>query len=236
MMPAVPGPAAAASNQELTEQIIKMQKQLASFEEQLNGLIMPMQEEITKSRAISDQVTDQLNQHILPLIQADLKTVIEKVDTDSKRMLKQLDVRLAERISTVSTNDANKSIVQDAMSAEMRTATSRLDFIAQEVEKQKHEITFEKNQADQRYAMTQSQVALAASQNSQSSGGSSRRSNEPLVTHKLLMNKAPLDGSESHDVFDDWYNDMADDFELLLPGSKAIMKSAKKSVAQCNRE
>ena len=213
-----------------------MQKQLASFEEQLNGLIMPMQDEINKSRAISDQVTEQLNQHILPLIQADLKTVIEKVDADSKRMLKQLDDRLAELITTVNTNDANTNIVKDAISAEMRVATSRLDFIAQEVDKQKHEITFEKTQADQRYAMTQSQVALAASQNSQSSGGSSRRSNEPLVTHKLLMNKVPLDGSESHDVFDDWYNDMADDFELLLPGSKAIMKLAERSLVQCNTE
>ena len=64
MMPAVG--VTAASNQELTEQIVKMQKQLASFEEQLHGLIMPMQEEISKSREISDQVTDQLNQHILP--------------------------------------------------------------------------------------------------------------------------------------------------------------------------
>ena len=133
-----------------------------------------------------------------------MKTVIEKVDTDSKRRLKQLDDRLAERITTVNTNDANSTIVQDAMTAEMKNATNRLDAIAQEVDKHKHEIAFEKNQADQRYAMTQSQVAPAASQNSQTSGGSVRRSNEPLVTHKLLMNKNPLDGSESHDVFDDW--------------------------------
>lgn len=151
-----------------------------------------------------------------------------------KGMIKQLDDRVAEVIKTVQTNDANSAIVQDAMSAEMRTVTSRLDFIAQEAEKHKHEIAFEKNQADQRYAMTQSQVALAASQSNQSSGGSGRRSNEPLVIHKLLMNKAPLDGTESHDVFDDWYNDIADDFELLWPGSKAIMKLAEKSNVQCN--
>ena len=191
-MPAVSGPAAAASNQELTEQIIKMQKQLASFEEQINGLHIPIQDEITKSKAVSDRMTAQMNEHLQPLIEADLKTVIEKVDADSKRMLKILDDRVAELITTVNTNDANTNIVQDAISADMRSATSRLDFIAQEVEKQKHEIIFEKTQADQRYAMTQSQVALAASQQSQSSGGSSRRSNEPLVTHKLLMNKNPF--------------------------------------------
>ena len=194
MMPAVTAPI--GTNQELTEQILKMQKQLATFEEQINGLLIPIQEEITKSKAVSDRVTDQLNEHIMPLINADLKTVIEKVDTDSKRMLKLLDDRVAELITTVNTNDANTSIVQDAVSAEMRSATSRLDFIAQEVEKQKHEIIFEKTQADQRYAMTQSQVALAASQSNQSSGGSMRRSNEPLVTHKLFMNKAPLEGNE----------------------------------------
>ena len=194
---------AAASNQELTEAIKTIQQQLATFESQLNGLMIPMQNEISQSRAISDQMTEQLNQHIHPLIQKDLKHVIEKVDTDAKGMLKQLDDRVGELMSAVQTNDANTTIIQDAMTAEVRNAVSRLDFIATEVEKHKHEIAFEKNQADQRYAMTQSQVALAASQNNQSSGGSGRRSNEPLVTHKLLMNKAPLDGTESHDVFDD---------------------------------
>ena len=133
-------------------------------------------------------------------------------------------------------NDANTTIIQDAVTAEVRTAVSRLDFIAREVGKHRREIAFKKNQADQRYATTQNQVALAASQNDQSSGGPSKRSNEPLVTHKLLMNKAPLDGTESHDMFDDWYNDMADDFELRLPGSKAIMKLAEKSNEQCNTD
>ena len=151
-------------------------------------------------------------------------------------MIKQLDDRVADLIRTVSTNDANTSIIQDALTVELKNAVNRQDFISQEVDKHKHEIAFEKNQADQRYAMTQSQVALAASQNSQSSGGSARRSNEPLVTHKLLLNKASLDGSESHDAFDDWYNDMADDFELLLPGSKALMKLAEKSTEPCTTD
>ena len=65
MMPAVTAPT--ATNQELTEQILKMQKQLATFEEQINGLLIPIQEEITKSKAVSDQVTGQLNEHIMPL-------------------------------------------------------------------------------------------------------------------------------------------------------------------------
>ena len=57
-----------------------------------------------------------------------------------------------------------------------------------------------------------------------------------MVTHKLLINKTSLDGSESHDVFDDWYTDMADDFELLMPGAKAIMKLAERSKEICNTE
>ena len=117
MMPAV---TPVGTNQELTEQILKMQKQLATFEENINGLLIPIQEEITKSKAVSDRVTDQLNEHTMPLINADLKTVIEKVDTDSKRILKQLDDRLAEPITTVNTNDANNNLVQDAMTEEMK--------------------------------------------------------------------------------------------------------------------
>ena len=109
--------ASIGTNQELTEQILKMQGQLASFEAQLNGLITPMQDEINKSRAISDQMTKELNERILPLLQADLKTVIEKVNADAKGMIKQPDDRVAELMKSVQTNDANSTIVQDAMSA-----------------------------------------------------------------------------------------------------------------------
>ena len=228
--------AAPATNQELTDQILLIKGQLAVFESNLEGLLIPMQNEISTSRTISDKMTDDLNKHINPLIQADLKTVIEKVGTETKGMIKLLDDRVADLMKTVSTNDANTSRIQDALTVEMKNAVNRQDVFSQEVDKHRHEINFEKNQADQRYAQTQSQVALATSQNSQSSGGSARRSNDPLVTHKLLINKAPLDGSESHDVFDDWYNDMADDFELLLPGSKAIMKLAEKSTEPCTTD
>ena len=103
--------AAPATNQELTDQILLMKAQLADFESKLEGMLVPMQNEISTSRTISDKMTDDLHKHINPLIQADLKTVIEKVDTETKGMIKLLDDRVADLMKTVSTNDANTSII-----------------------------------------------------------------------------------------------------------------------------
>ena len=41
------------------------------------------------------------------------------------------------------------------------------------------------------------------------------------------MNKQPLTGSEDTEAFDDWYQDMENDFELIIPGSKVIMRQAE---------
>ena len=43
-----------------------------------------------------------------------------------------------------------------------------------------------------------------------------------------MMNKTQLSGEEDYDGFDEWYADMVDDFEIILPGSKAIMQNAEK--------
>ena len=43
-----------------------------------------------------------------------------------------------------------------------------------------------------------------------------------------MLGKTSLSGEEAYDLFDEWYTDMSDDFELLIPGSKKIMMEAEK--------
>ena len=233
---------AAASNQELTQQMQTMQASLVILETRLNDMLIPMQSAIDTSTALTDELNEKLRIHLNPLIQADLKTVIDKVNTDNKVMMQQLEEKLITAVNNMSqlkqdikTAEDNRQVVSDATSAELRNSQVKVEYLNSELDKQKHEIAFEKNQADQRYASTQSQIALASAQtSSSSSGGPSKRTNEPMVTHKLFINRTPLDGNETHDVFDEWYVDMADDFDLLMPGSKVIMMAAEKSKEACD--
>ena len=114
---------------------------------------------------------------------------------------------------------------------------AKLEYSNTQVMTQKHDVATEKTQSDLRYAQQQSQIAIASATSSTSSPSmSGKKTNEPMVTHNPFINKTSLDGSESHDVFDDWYTDMADDFQLLMPGAKAIMKLAERSKEICNTE
>ena len=96
------------------------------------------------------------------------------------------------------------------------------------------EMKDEKEANKQLQATTQSQLATVHALASNSSGGSgggggARKSNEPIVCHKLMMNKVALSGEEDYDSFDEWFIDMTDDFEILMPGAKKILQDAEKS-------
>ena len=110
----------------------------------------------------------------------------------------------------------------------MRTFLNRVDSIAAQIIVLTNELAGEKNTNDARYASTQSQIATATSMQPSSSGSSGGRPKEPLVTHKLMLNKTALTGEEGYDSFDEWYSDMLDDFEILMAGSKQIMVEAEK--------
>ena len=53
------------------------------------------------------------------------------------------------------------------------------------------------------------------------SGGGGHKG--PLVTNRIFDNLARLSGNEDHKVIDDWYDEVERNFELLLPGSSAVM-------------
>ena len=226
-----------ATNLELTQQLQTMQANLVTLELRLNEMLPRMEDSITKSTALSDDLNKKLATHLNPLIEADLKGVITKVNDEHKKMNQQLEETINSAITNFNQVQASYQSIHDTAKAEMRSTVAKLEYLNTQVMTQKHEFAAEKTQSELRYAQQQSQIAIASATSSTSSPGmSGKRTNEPMVTHKLLINKTSLDGSESHDVFDDWYTDMADDFELLMPGAKAIMKLAERSKEICNTE
>ena len=105
----------------------------------------------------------------------------------------------------------------------------KINAMQQVITNMGHELASKKTSSDSRCASTQSQVAtIHASASATSSSGSGRKQGEPIVRHKLMLNKTLLSGEEDYDGFDEWYADMADDFEMILPGSEVIMQNAEK--------
>lgn len=233
---------AGLSNAELTQQLRMMQTNLATFETQLQQILPKMDTAIAQSKSLSDDLRDKITKHVEPLIQLDLKNVLTKMNDDqqivNKEMEKKLDdlSDLVKRMKIdVDKSGTDQAALYNTVSSEFKSANDKLEHLNKAVTQAQLEILTEKNENAQKYASTQSQLAtMQATSSSGAPGGGMRRSNEPLVTHKLFMNKTVLDGTENMEVIDDWYTDMADDFEIVMPGSKIIMQTAEKSDEKCD--
>lgn len=55
------------------------------------------------------------------------------------------------------------------------------------------------------------------------------KANEPFITHKLLIGKDKTTGDEEFTIIDEWINDLMTDLEIIMPGSKRMMKEAEVS-------
>ena len=75
----------------------------------------------------------------------------------------------------------------------------------------------------------QSQIITVSSQNVNSSGGATgKMSGEPFVTHRLIMGKEKISGEDDFTIIDDWSNELDTDLEIIVLGSKIIMKEAER--------
>ena len=89
----------------------------------------------------------------------------------------------------------------------------------------------ESDKYNMRYHEQQQQMATlnsVVSSGGISSGSQRSRTEEPIVVHKLMINKTALSGTESFEAIDEWYEDMANDVEMIIPGAKAILQEAEK--------
>ena len=55
---------------------------------------------------------------------------------------------------------------------------------------------------------------------------------EPLATNKLLMSEEKIDGTESRQTLEDWFDDVAMKIHLVYPGAQAILEWAAQSTTE----
>ena len=72
-------------------------------------------------------------------------------------------------------------------------------------------------------------VTLSSAQSTGQGMIAGGKSNEPFVTHKLLIGKDKITGDEEFTVIDEWINDLMTDLEIIMPGSKRLLKEAENS-------
>ena len=143
-----------------------------------------------------------------------------------------IDTRLKEVISKIEGVSAQASQRADEMST-VKTWTAethnRVNEFVKDLNEAQQKIKDEARKQDLRDTQYQQQMATISSMigTGGSSSASRSRPDEPIVVHKLLINKTPLNGTESFEAIDEWYEDMATDIEMILPGAKAILLAAE---------
>ena len=223
----------ALTNEQLTAQLQALQAGMVTVEQTLNDLIPKMETTIQDSKAFIIDINDKLIEKINPIVEADPVDMMLKVDTRLQEIVKSMEDRGMQageyyaKVRDMETALTALKTVSDQSIGELRTFTSRLDGMHAQVITVTNDLAGEKNQANARYVSTQSQILTATAGQASSSGTGGGRTKDPLVTHKLLLNKVALTGEEDYDAFDEWYSDMMDDFEILIPDSKRIMMEAE---------
>ena len=222
------------TNEQLTQQYNNMVSSLGVMEAKLEAIIPRMDQMNTETKNLAEDIKTQLKTHVDPIINSDVINNIVKLDNMQQAHAKSLDDKIAEmkdelnKVRELTSDDVgNSKLVNDQAAAQTFALSQRADALQQMVTNIGHEFAAEKTASDARYASTQNQIATIHA-GATSSGGSGRKTGEPIVCHKRMLNKNLLSGEEDYDGFDEWYADMADDSEIILHGSKLIMTNAEK--------
>ena len=225
------------SNDQLTAAIGELQNTVQGINVQLGDLIPRMAQQIAESSALAKTLDAKLEQAVNPLVDADLITAMMKMDEAQSKlrlMSQDCDKRLKEVIVKI---DREATVVQqqtEALNA-VKTYTTgvntRVNEFVKDIDDIQQKIKDESDKYNMRYHEQQQQMATlnsVVSSSGNSSGSQRSRTDEPIVVHKLIINKTALSGTESFEAIDEWYEDMATDVEMIIPGAKAILQDAEK--------
>ena len=227
------------NNQQLTAQLQALQNGMQVVEATINSMMPKMDANIQESKNLAEEIHNKLEEHINPIVKANVIDTLIEIDSNHQALAAALDAKIAAVTTAISdardvfSDDVgNSKLVNDQLGAQVLEMNRKVDATQHHVANMAAEFADEKTASDRRYASTQSQIATMHSLAASSSGGSGggRKSNDPLVCHKLIFNKVSLSGEEDYDTFDEWFIDMADDFEILIPGSKPILQEAEKNM------
>ena len=72
-------------------------------------------------------------------------------------------------------------------------------------------------------------MATMATQSAASGNNGGEKTQEPLVTHKLIQCMEKLSGTESHQIVDEWYETADMNIDVLRPGAIKILNEALKT-------
>ena len=188
------------TNEQLTQQYNNMVASLAVMESKLGSIIPEMDKMNTETKSLAEDIKTQLKTHVDPIINADVINNIVKLDNMQQAIVKSLDDQIAgvkddlQKVRELTSDDVgNSKLINDQAAAQSVAMSQKFDAMQQTINNMGYEFAAEKTSSDSRYASTQSQIAtIHASASAPSSSGSGRKQGEPIVCHKLMMNKTLL--------------------------------------------
>ena len=227
------------NNQQLTAELVALKEKLFTMETVLNTAVSKLDTSVQETRDFANGIDTQLKTHLNPILDAKVVESLTQINTDYKALEVSMDTRLAVVSAEIknardilSDDVGNYKLINDRIVAQITEINRKADETQQHLVKVIEDARGEKNANEQKYLSQQNQMATlhsVASSSSGSHGGGGKKPGEPIVCHKLMLNKNTLSGEEDYDSFDEWYIDMADDFEILMPGSKQILREAEQS-------
>ena len=110
-----------------------MQANLVTLELGLNEMLLRMEDSITNSTALSDDLNKKLATHLNALIEADLKGAITKVNDEHKKMNQQLEEKISSAITNFNQVQASCQSIHDTAKAEMRSTVAKLEYLNTQV-------------------------------------------------------------------------------------------------------
>ena len=206
----------ALANDVLTTQLQQLQAEVQTLGSDLRGAL-PRMNTATENLQISmKQMDEKLETSLNPLIQADLVENFRAIKKAMEDKFGLLDQQNQIHGANIQQLDIDMKHSAQSNLTQIGGLEPIMQKLSNEVAQMRNDLIGEKTARDLEHTSTQAQMATISAQfsaGSMSRGGGSR-TEEHLITHKLIMNKVNLTGTEDIEAFDDWYQDMEHDFEL----------------------
>ena len=229
----------AKSNQELTTELEQLKVIVGQNADLLNKFMPELRVDLKRldDKQVADAartalIDDKLEEHLTPLVSADL--ISKQTKTDSKaeelfKMFTELKSTVAQhkvepdKVTSQTTSHDDTMAPMKATFAGIEAAMKQANADVKEVQE---EVKREHQIGETRHAATQGQLAVISQQGNGSSSSGSRTS-EPFVTHKLIMGKEKISGDEDFTLIDAWIKELEIDLEIIMPGAKQMMVDAQ---------
>ena len=180
------------TNEELTAKIQAMHAGMQVMEGTLEKIMPQMDAKIREAKALADGISETLEKHITPIVQANVIETLMTLDRNHAALAVALDDKVAaikiaiDEARDLFTDDVgNSKMLNDQIGGQLMQLNQKLDGVQQHMSNLAAEFGDEKTHNDSRYASTQSQMPIMQSQSSTgTSSHGSKKTHEPLVCHK----------------------------------------------------